>query len=280
MTARYEGKAFQQRYGPWAVIAGGSDGIGAAYASELAARGQNVALVARRPEVLARKAAEVADAHGVETRAISADLTAAGVAARIARETADLDVGLFVYNAGSNKVPARFLDQPVDEAVFLVDRNCRTPLELTHHYAARMQERGRGGLILMSSMACLSGCSYQSVYSATKAFDLILAEGLWHELAPQGVDVLGVLAGATRTESVLPGSDRFADAMDPAEVAAGALDHLGKGPNWIPGDANRTAARGIWPTPRVAVINGMSQATAALYDLEHVAVEGREFHED
>ena len=88
------------------------------------------------------------------------------------------------------------------------------------------------------------------------------------------------LAGATRTESVLAGSAKFEDAMDPAEVARGALDHLGRGPTWVPGEANRAAARGMWPAPRVGLINAMSRATAALYDLPCADVDGVEFEHE
>ncbi len=280
MTARYDGEAFAGRFGPWAVIAGGSDGIGAAFAKDAARRGLNVALIARRKEPLERMAAEIREHFGVATRAISSDLTAPDVVAAIEAETGDLDVGLFVYNAGSNRKFGHFVDLGVEDVELLLNLACRGPLLLSKLFAGRLVERRRGGLVLMSSMACLSGCAYNTVYSASKAFDAILAEGLWVELAPFGVDVLGVLAGATRTETVQADSDRFEDAMDPADVARGALDHLGKGPNWVPGEANRAGAKGMWPVPRVGLINGMSQATASLYDLEHTVVEGLEFHED
>lgn len=129
-------------------------------------------------------------------------------------------------------------------------------------------------------MGCLAGSGFQATYVATKAFDTALAEGLWVELAPQGVDVLGVLAGATRTETMLEQRpEEFDGAMDPAEVARGALDHLGKGPNWIPGVDNQAAAKGMWPVPRVALVNGMTQACASLFDLEAPSVPGQEFHE-
>jgi short-subunit dehydrogenase len=279
MAAKYEGDEFRERFGPWAVVAGGSDGIGAAYGRELARRGLNVALVARRAEPLEQMAAAIRAEFDVQTLAISADLTSPDPVSPIAAQTDALDVGLLVYNAGASRVSTKFVDTALEDLTFLVQLSCRGPLLLAHHFGKRLQARGRGGLILMSSMSCLSGCSYQAVYSATKAFDTILAEGLWHEFAPRGVDVLGVIAGATRTESVLHTSDKFADAMDPAEVATGALDHLGKGPNWVPGEANRAAARGMWPIPRVAAVNGMSQACASLFDLPHTPVEGLEHHE-
>ncbi len=242
MAARYEGDDFRRRFGPWAVIAGGSDRI--------------------------------------ETKTLQADLSEAAAADVVGEATAELDVGLFIYNAGSSPSAGAFLDQSVEDALFLVDLSCRGPALLAHHFGRRLRARERGGLILMSSMACLAGSGYQATYAATKAFDTTLAEGLWVELAPFGVDVLGVLAGATRTETMLAQRPaEFADAMDPTEVARGALDHLGKGPNWIPGVANRAAAKGIWPIPRVALINGMTQACASLFELPVQNVEGREFHE-
>jgi len=279
MAARYSGDAFRARFGPWAVIAGGSDGIGEAFAAELARRGLHVAVIARRKEPLARVAAELRARYGVETRAICCDLTSASVAETVAAETRDLDVGLFVYNAGSSRHARRFLDTPLADVLFLEHLSCRGPLLLAHHFGTRLRARQRGGMILMSSLASLCGSHYQATYAATKAFDTVLAEGLWHELAPEGVDVLGVLAGATRTPTVLDGSGRFADAMDPAEVAAGALDHLGKGPNWVPGAANQAVAKGLWPVPRVGLVNMLSRAGADLFDLPHTPVEGIEFHE-
>jgi short-subunit dehydrogenase len=131
----------------------------------------------------------------------------------------------------------------------------------------------------MSSLASLAGAHYQATYAATKAFDTMLAEGLWHELASVGVDALGVLAGVTRTPTGLAVSEKFRDAMDPAEVAIGALDHLGNGPSYVPGDANRAVAKSLWPVPRVGIVNAMSQAGAELFDLPHAAVAGKEFHE-
>ena len=279
MAAKYTGDDFRARFGPWAVIAGGSDGIGEAFARELARRGLNVAAIARRREPLESVAADLRARHGVEARAIACDLTSAAIAETIASATRDLDVGLFVYNAGANRESRRFLDAPIDDALFLEHLSCRGPLLLAHHFGTRLRARGHGGMILMSSLASLCGNHYQATYAATKAFDTVFAEGLWHELAPEGVDVLGVLAGATRTPTVLSAGGKFHDAMDPAEVAAGALDHLGKGPNWVPGAANQAIARSLWPVPRVGLVNAMSRAVAELFDFPHATVAGVEFHE-
>ncbi len=277
MAATPTDVSFRDRYGPWAVVAGGSDGIGAAFARDLACRGMDLCLLARREAPLAALASELADRHAIQTRTLSLDLTAEDVDRRVGDATSELDVGLFVYNAGSNPTTNEFTKHTRQEILFLLDRNARGPLLLSHHFGRRFAERGRGGLILMSSLACLSGSHWQSVYAATKAFDTILAEGLWHELAPAGVDVLGVLAGKTRTETMQHAGEKFADGMDPADVAAGALDHLGHGPVFVPGEANQATARAIWPVPRVGLINAMSRASADLFDLDHPDVPGREF---
>ena len=279
MTAKYAGNDFLERYGSWAVIAGGSDGIGAAFATGLATRGLNLVLVGRRAEVLEAKAAELRSLHAIEVLPLRTDLTSSEMVDEIAKRTEALDVGLLVYNAGASGTNEKFADQSQEQLMHMANLNCKGPMLLSHHFAKRLRGRGHGGILLMSSLACLAGSSYQTTYCATKAFDTILAEGLWHELAPEGVDVVGVMAGATRTESMLHSGDKFESAMAPEEVAEGALDHLGKGPTFVPGEMNRAAAIGMWPTPRVALINGMSRACADLFGLPHQAVEGSEFHE-
>jgi uncharacterized protein len=241
-----------------------------------------VLLLARREALLAALAGELRAKHGVEARTLVADLTAADLDARVAAATRDLDVGLLVYNAGAVHGGATFHDRPVDHALGLVALNCTGPLLLAHRLGARMRARGRGGIVLMGSMICFAGSAYVATYSATKAFDRILAEGLWHELAPHGVDVLCAVAGATKTPAMLASNESFASypgAMEPDDVARGALDFLGRGPVWIAGAANRATAKGLSPGPRIPVINGMSEASAAIYGLPYTPASGVEFAE-
>lgn len=274
--------SFAQRYGPWALVAGASDGIGECFARQLAEAGIHVALLARRKPLLEELAADIRDQHGVETRPIVADLTDAGIGDTVAQATADLDMGLLVYNAGAVHGARKFHDQPVDHAMTLVHLNCRGPVLLAHQLGGRMRERGSGGIILLTSMAAACGSSYTATYGATKSFELILAEALWHELAPHGVTAMSVVAGATRTPSMLASNEHFEsypNLMEPEEVARGALAHLGKGPCWVAGDLNRETARAFWPTPRVPLINGMSAATAGIYALPHLEAEGVDLHD-
>ena len=273
-------QGFRERYGPWALVAGASDGIGECYARAIAEQGVNLLLLARREDRLASLAAELRARHGVLARTLAADLTAPDLDARVEQATRELEVGLLVYNAGAVHGAMAFHDFPVAQALGLVALNCTGPLLLVHRLGSRMRARGRGGIVLMGSMISFAGSAYVATYSATKAFLRILAEGLWHELRPHGVDALGAVAGATRTPSMLASSPSFADypgAMDPDEVARGALAFLGRGPLWVAGAANRATAQALCPAPRIPVINAMSEASASIYGLPHTPADGVEF---
>jgi short-subunit dehydrogenase len=277
------GEGFRQRYGPWALVAGASDGIGEWYARAIAEEGVNVLLLARREAKLASLAADLRAGHGVQVRTLAADLTAADLDAKVEAATRDLEIGLLVYNAGAVHGASAFHDLPVEHALGLVALNCTGPVLLVHRLGAQMRARGRGGIVLMGSMISFAGSAWVATYSATKAFDRILAEGLWHELRPHGVDVLGAIAGATRTPSMLASSESFADypgAMEPEEVARGALAFLGRGPIWVAGDANRATAKALSPVPRIPVIDAMSAASASIYGLAHAPASGVEFQDD
>jgi len=277
MTAKYAGDDFTDRFGPWTVIAGGSDGIGSAFAEELASCGLNLALIARDESKLVAKAAEVRDRYGVEVRHASIDLARAEVATRVGEFTADLDVGLFIYNAGSGRNMGPFLESSVENWMHQVHLSCSGPVRLAHHFGQRLCERGRGGIVLMSSLGSLSGSAYVTTYAASKAFDTILAEGLWQEFAPKGVDVVGCLAGATDTETFREDTGGMPDAMDPRDVAKETLDFLGRGPTFVPGASNRERVRAMWPTPRIPLIQALSQANAKNFGLPFHVLEGEEF---
>jgi short-subunit dehydrogenase len=266
-----EPAGFGARYGPWALVLGGSEGIGGSFAEQIAAAGVNLVLVARRPEPLDVTAAAVRAAHGVEVRTATVDLTADDMLDRLAAATEGLDVGLVVYNAGATHGVPRFLDGPVDDRLMLVRLNCVGPVRVAHHFGGRMAERGRGGMIFLTSMSAVTGAARTVTYSATKAFDMVLAEGLWAELAPAGVDVLALVAGATRTPAMASsgahiGTEAF-PGMDPDDVAREGLANLGNGPTWVAGEANRAGFDFLRTLPRADVVALMSQSVRTLYAL-------------
>jgi short-subunit dehydrogenase len=256
---------FRSSYGPWALVAGASDGTGAAFAEDLARRGVNVVLVARRQALLD----ELADRLDVETRVVVLDLSAADAGEALAAATADLEIGLVVYNAGADPSSEPLLAQPIDALKRLVHRNCTTVLESCHHFGGLMVERGRGGVVLVTSGAAWVGGANIAAYGATKAFDLVLAEALWAEWRPSGVDVLALVLGATDTPSLRKLLERHGGDMgelaDPAAVAIEALDHLTDGPTWSYGMPEPTGGSPFGPLPRRQAVELMSMGSAAIF---------------
>ena len=187
---------FEEQYGPWAFIAGASMGIGRAFSHQAAARGLNVLMLARGAEQLEATAAEVADRHGVRTRTIAADLASPDIGSIVAAASEDVEIGLFVYNAAIAP-HGRFIDVPLEHQLNSVAVNCATPVVLCNLLAPPMVARGRGGIALISSLAALSGAVNFGTYNAGKAFEWILAETLWAELAPSNVHVTNMFVGAT-----------------------------------------------------------------------------------
>ena len=259
--------ALPARYGPWAVIAGGSDGVGSAFADGLAARGMNVVLVARRKAVLEATADDLRARHGVEVRTVSLDLASSGALAELERETSGLETGLFVYNAGGDTAIAAFLDKDLDTHLELVQRNCTSVLEAAYRFGRPMAERGRGAVVLVTSGACWAGGVNQAVYGATKAFDLLLAESLWAEWRDRGVDVLSLVPGATDTPSMHrvldPLGGYHGDIADPRDVAEEALEHLTDGPTWAFGSENPTGGSPFGSMSRRDAVLAMSRGAAA-----------------
>ena len=247
---------FAERYGPWAVVAGASDGIGASVARLLGDRGVNVVLVARRSGALEEVAATIPS----ETRTLVLDLSRPRAAAELADATADLRVGLFVYNAGADPNASLFLEKPADVWHDLVARNCTTVVATTHHFAEIMRQRGHGGIVLVTSGAAWAGGSHVAVYGASKAFDLVLAESLWAELSPAGVDVLGMVLGPTDTPAfrkVLNGR-QLSGLADPDDVARDMLDNVANGPTFPPDPAPFSAI------PRRQAVELMSRGSSVI----------------
>ncbi|MDP9028065.1 MAG: SDR family NAD(P)-dependent oxidoreductase [Actinomycetota bacterium] len=232
---------FSDRYGPYALVAGGSDGLGAAFAEGIARRGVNLVLLARQADRLTATATRLRTGYNVEVIAIAADLANWDT---VKKQLADLtvDIGLLVYDAAYAPI-GHFEDVTAEQLAEAAAVNVRAPLLLTKLLSAPMIERGRGGIILMSSLAGGQGSPNLATYAATKSFTTILAEGLWRELKPRGVDVLACVAGAILT----PGYQQ-AESAKPAPgtltaevVAETALKALasGKGPVVVPGAVNK-----------------------------------------
>jgi short-subunit dehydrogenase len=233
---------FAARYGAWAVVAGASEGLGAAFADALAARRTNLLLLARRVGVLDEVAERIRGQRGVSVRTLPMDVADPGVASAIAEAASELEIGVLVCNAAFSPI-GKFLDLPLDDLLHIVDVNVRAPLVFVRTLVPPMLERRRGAVVLMSSLAGLQGSPRIATYAASKAFNTILAEGLWGELHASGIDVLASCAGAIRTPGYADASLRDAPGtLDPAEVAEQTLAAVGRGPRVVPGWVNRIAS--------------------------------------
>jgi uncharacterized protein len=260
---------FRGRYGPWALVAGAAVGLGAEYARQLAARGLKLVLLDRDAAPLASTARAIAAQAGVEAVPVTVDLGRPDLLETLAPALAGREIGLLVYNAALGTV-SPFLEIAPSHFGAMLDVNCRGPMLLVHALAPAMAARGRGGIVLMSSMSGNFGSEQLAVYAATKAFDLVLADALWAELRPRGVDVLAVQPGSTRTpgwQSSQPEELRGPGphVAEPADVVREALDTLGVGgPNLVPGDTNRQGAAILAAMPRRQAVELMSGITRLL----------------
>ncbi len=256
---------FKARYGPWALVAGASEGLGEGFARSLARRGVNLVLVARREAKLQALARQLTSEFGVEVVARSEDL-ACPEAPESLLGSLDQDIGLLVFNAAYSGV-GLFSEVSSTDLQKILSLNTFAPLLLARQMTPRLIARGCGGIVLMSSLSGNQGSGNIATYAASKSFNTVLAEGLWHEMKGHGVDVLACCAGAIRTpayQSAQIGGEA-PGILDPGVVAEQTLDALGSGPVVVPGTLNKLAnflMRRL--LPRATAVRVMSNTTKEL----------------
>jgi uncharacterized protein len=256
-------ESWRDRYGPWAVVTGASEGIGRQIALDLANRGLHVVLAARRQALLEELARELP--ASVSSRVVAADLaTLAGVEA-VTSATQELDVGLLVAAAGFGTSGA-FLDADIERELRLLDVNCRAPLVLTHHFGRRLAARGRGGIVLLSSILAFQGVPRTAHYAATKAYVQSLAEGLGRELGPLGVDVLASAPGPVASGFAGIADMRYGATVPASVVARETLGALGRRRTVRPGWLTKVLTAGLSALPRPARVRLMERVMAGMTD--------------
>ncbi len=252
--------SMRERYGSWALVTGASSGIGRALAHGLAARGLGVVLVSDQPAELEAVAAELRARHGVAARTCAVDLARPDVLDVLRESTRDIEISVLVNNA-SFGVIGPFLARPLADYDTLLAVNARAYIALTHAYLPALVSANRGALIFVTSLNALAPIGGSAVYTASKALEVSFAGALWYELRETDVDVLIVLPGPTRTGFQKKAGTMLAPwAMEPEEVAEGALEALGKELTFIPGEKNRSLARMAAEMPFEQRIIAASQA--------------------
>lgn len=263
---------FSAQYGPWALIAGASEGVGRVFAEQLAERGLNVVLIARREHVLNQIASELTLRHGVQVRVLAIDLATSDAASQVKNAVSDVDIGFLVYCAGADTNFKPFLDAPLAAAESMVHRNCNLPMQLCYHFCGAMVQRGRGAVVLLGSGAAFAGSNDMAAYGASKAFDMVFAEALYCELKPKGIDVLGLILGETDTPALrrlrhdlglAPGPDEpVKGAETPEYVVNDCLANLTKGPTRLANRKMRWGLKILFPFSRNFIVSLMAKANA------------------
>ncbi len=251
---------FKEQYGPWALVAGGAQGIGEAYSRELARRDLNVAVLDVSEEAIQQFVPTLSE-YGVDTLPLCLDLSSPSIARDVTEQLADRELGLLVYNAGLADVgPFYKSDRDLGWERSKLAVNVTGPFELTHALARPMLQRRRGGIVLMSSGAGLQGSPFYAHYAATRAYNLVLAASLWREFKPYNVDVLGVAAGMTISTAAAGYQHLDTSEFQTTDALVGeALEALGNQPTLVAGEANRKGREFLNQLPEAELVEMMAQ---------------------
>jgi hypothetical protein len=249
----------QEWKGKWALVTGASAGIGVAFAKQLAAEGTHLVLTARRRDRLEELARNLQQSHSVRTEVFAADLARPEAPQQIYEFTKEksIEIDLLINNAGFGQY-GEFTAVETQRLLEMVQVNCVAVVHLTRLYLADMVARRRGDVLILASTASFQAVPYISTYAATKAFDLLFAEGLAEEMKPYGIRVCALCPGSTQSEfHVVAGQAEFAakHAQETAEkVARTGLLALAEGKSYvISGMANYLGAQSQRLVPRRAV---------------------------
>lgn len=217
----------------WALVTGASDGIGRAFALELAGQGYSCVLVGRSADKLNDVAEQIGENN---CRVVVADFSDSDSARLLFDATSDLTIDLLVAAAGYG-TSGEFVMAPLPQELAMIDVNCRAVAELIHLFGQSMIRRRKGGIIVFSSIVAFQGVPQSANYAATKAYIQTLAEGLRPELKPFGVDVLSVAPGPIASGFAARAGLTMGLSQTPEIVARQSLAALGRKttvrPGWL-----------------------------------------------
>jgi uncharacterized protein len=239
-------QSFIEKYGPWAMVTGASSGLGVEFAHQLAKKGLHVVLVARRKDQMQALADTLQQTYGVQTRVVPLDLAQEGFMDQLNPALEGLDLGLVVNNAGIN-CEGHFYRGDLNRNLNMLRLNMEAPFIISYELGKRLIEKGRGGIIMTSSVSAFQATPFLSHYGATKAYLLSLGESMNYEFKDLGVDVIVLCPGVTESE-MTKGMKGSPIVMKAAPVVKAALDGLGKKVFVVPGFGNQLQ---VWLSNRI-----------------------------
>ncbi|MFQ3608133.1 MAG: SDR family NAD(P)-dependent oxidoreductase [Chloroherpetonaceae bacterium] len=252
-----EKNRLKSRYGTWALVTGASSGIGKEIAVQLASAGFNLILTARRKPLLDELAKTLSQTCRVKVQTISADMAEERDVQLLIEYAKAFEIGLAVLNAGFG-TSGKFLNASLETELNMLDVNCASLLSLTHHFARRFSEQGRGGIILMSSLVGFQGVPNAAHYAATKGYVLSLGEALAVELKPNGVDVLVAAPGPVETGFAARANMKMNGALKAEDVSLSILEALGRTDVVLPGTLTKLLIYSLRTVPRWAKVRIMN----------------------
>ena len=255
-------KRLKTTYGDWAVITGATSGIGRELAFRVCEAGLNLIAVGRGEKSLQNLKLEITTRFGVQCETLQADL-GTDQWIRVTQKSNSRKVGLFIASAGFG-TSGTFIGNSIETEAEMLRVNCEALLKLTHHFAKHFSCQKRGGIILMSSMVAFQGVPFSSNYAATKAYVQSLAEGLYHELKPYGVDVLAAAPGPVGSRFGERANMNMGNPMQPEEISLPILKALGKKPTVLPGRLTKILVYALRTLPRWGKVRIMKQVMGGM----------------
>jgi short-subunit dehydrogenase len=244
-------KLTKEKFGEWAVITGASSGIGKEMTKLIAQKGINTVLVARDKEDLQNLALDIENTSNVKTKVVIADLGKEEQINSVISACEGLEVGLLINSAGY-ALSGEFIYNSLEDELDMLSVNLKAPLILTHHFTKAMKERKRGGVVFLSSIMALAGAAKWANYNATKAHNLLLAEGVGMELKKDNVNVMALIVGPVKSGfQARSHTHSVFWAMRPETVAKYGLWMLQCKRAYIPGMINKLISLSTRITPRI-----------------------------
>ncbi len=240
---------FRNKYGRWALVTGASDGIGKDFVCELARRGFNLVLVARRKSILEEIGSKLRKENSIEIQVIEADLSDSNDTKKVILNTKNLDIGLIVLAAGFG-TSGEFISISIENELNMIDLNCRAVVELTHSFANKFKQNKKGGIVLFGSILGFQGVARTANYAATKAFVQSFAEGIRSELKPFNVNLVSVAPGPVNSGFAGRANMQMGSAQSPEGIANETLNALGKKTTVRPGFLSKLLGYSLSTLPR------------------------------
>ena len=251
---------YRKRFGLWAVVTGSSEGIGLAYAKELARRGLNVVLISRGENKLYRAAKDIEEEFKVETHTIAVDFDhGKEIYEKIWNEIKDKEIGILVNNVGvMYEFPQLFLDVPIQRLWSLVNVNVAAATMMTHLIMPQMVNRGKGAVVMTSSGSCSQITPQMTVYAATKSFLDYFARALQYEYKDSGVIVQSLMPFYVATRMT-----RYSKTLSKPSLMIPSAEDYARSAVATLGYTSRTS--GYWPhTLQVISYSGVYQSNIRL----------------